>query len=136
MSKHLTIIYRDPSADHVRELTSADNVEVVSWSHMRDDRDALQQRCRNLETVQQAALANSGRIKAAAGALGWTADRDDAALEYLIGKAQRCGDLDKAINAIDAFYLDALRFHKSVVSQRDALRAECELLRKDAERYR
>ncbi len=58
------------------------------------DYDSTAMRLRNLETVQQAALATSGAIKTAAGALGWSAGRDDGPLEFLIGLARRCRDLE------------------------------------------
>lgn len=58
------------------------------------DYDSVAMRLRNLETVQQAALATSGTIKAAAGALGWSASRDDGPLEFLIGLARHCRDLE------------------------------------------
>lgn len=54
----------------------------------------LAQRCSNLETVQQASIERSGRIKAAAGRLGWTADCKDGALEFLIERAERCRELE------------------------------------------
>ncbi|SEJ56795.1 hypothetical protein SAMN05216201_11118 [Pseudomonas linyingensis] len=116
---------------------------VVSAS----DFDALQQRCRNLETVQQASMERSGRIKAAAGALGWTADRDDAALEFLIEQAQRCREMEEVAARWKEGYSDlaakigavavakggfcpndplilAIEWISDMADERDALRAE------------
>lgn len=91
----------------------------ADYSHMRfalaSDFDALQQRCReannladqwaekneslqlrinNLEAIHKASIERSGQIKSVAGALGWTADREDGPLDFLIERAQRCRQLE------------------------------------------
>ncbi|MDU8454837.1 hypothetical protein [Pseudomonas syringae group sp. J254-4] len=68
----------------------------------------LIQRIANLELCQTASLGVSGIIKSAASELGFDAVGEDSALDYLIGLARSAA----------------------------ALRAECEALRKDAQRYR
>jgi hypothetical protein len=122
------------------------------------DYDALAQRCRNLETVQQAGLERSGRIKAAAGQLGWTADREDGPLEFLIEQAQRCRGLEEERERIREAYdpqgellrqtsnlraeVDQLKewqaSHRAnyfaTAEERDSLRTENENLRAEVER--
>lgn len=131
---------------------------ITAWNRraQRDDYDSLQQRCSNLETVQRAGLERSGRIKAAAGALGWTAVHEDGPLDFIIRKATRCLELEQHMGAslnILVRERDALRAElnarptteaydaacSALWKHRDdetALRAEVEALRKDAERYR
>lgn len=114
--------------------------------------DALAQRCCNLEVVQKASLERSGRIKAAAGHLGWTADREDSPLEFMIAQAQRCRELEAErntqlgmVNQLEAEKSELqetlttyIRFTEEIApleQERDALRAEVEELRKGAARY-
>lgn len=93
------------------------------------ERDALQQRLNNLETVQQASLERSGRIKAAAGALGWTAEREDGPLEFLIQQAQRSRELELQRDAATQANTRFAAEHCALVGERDDLRAGVERLR-------
>jgi hypothetical protein len=89
------------------------------------DYDALAQRCCNLEAVQQAGLERSGRIKSSAGALGWTAEREDGPLDFLIAQAQRCPELEAERERIRESYVP----HGDLLRQTSNLRAEVEALR-------
>lgn len=40
-NRYLTIIYREPSEERVRELISAEDARVLSWGDMRDERDSF-----------------------------------------------------------------------------------------------
>lgn len=103
----------------------------------------LVQRCRNLEAVQQASLERRGTIKAAAGQLGWTADREDGPLEFLIQQAKRCRELGNLADqwaekngALRAENVRLAEWYSEAGTREDTLRTEIEALRKDAGRYR
>ena len=93
------------------------------------DYDALAQRCQNLEVVQQASLERSGRIKAAAGALGWTADREGGPLEFLIEQAHRCRELEHSNGMLRIDLTNSDERRAQAERKSDALRAEVEALR-------
>ena len=93
------------------------------------DYDALVRRLHNLQALQQAGLERSGRIKAAAGALGWTAESEDSPLEFLIEQAQRCRQLEHrvGVSALDLENSSARR--EQAERQRDILRDERDSLK-------
>lgn len=106
---------------------------TAAYNLMRDalaDIASLAQRCRNLEAVQQAGLECSGRIKAAAGALGWTADREDGPLEFLIEQAQRCRELQEQRDAAWVSVSNTAATNRKLLAERNTLRAELDKLRR------